>query len=190
MYWEGTVSGNKICFLRPDQATITIEDIAHGLAFQTRFCGQTTAPYTIAQHSVLCARYVIESGSGEFAIEALMHDAAEAYMGDCCSPLKDLLGESWFQAEERLEYAIACAFDLRDGGKDIIKEVDIRLLFTEKRDLQPDGPDWDWGKEIIPYPERIHAWPMYHARTSFLKTFKELWNKRYPTSSSDVGISR
>ena len=42
----------------PSIADVAIEDIAHGLAFQCRFNGQTQHFYSVAQHSLMVAALV------------------------------------------------------------------------------------------------------------------------------------
>ena len=68
---------------------MSIEDIAHGLAFQCRFNGQTGTFYSVAQHSLMVMSLVPE----ELQFAALLHDAAEAYLGDMVKPLKNLFPE-------------------------------------------------------------------------------------------------
>ena len=50
-----TRSGRRVALLNPSPAQIVIGDIAHGLAHQCRFNGQTNRFYSVAQHSVLVA---------------------------------------------------------------------------------------------------------------------------------------
>ena len=66
---------------------IALEDIAHGLAYQCRFNGQTKTFYSVAQHCLMVADLV----SDELRAAALLHDAAEAYLGDMVKPLKALI---------------------------------------------------------------------------------------------------
>ncbi len=57
---------------------IDIRDIARGLATEYRYSGQTISPYSVAEHSVLVSLFV----PPELAKQALLHDAAEAYLKD------------------------------------------------------------------------------------------------------------
>ena len=72
LYWEpdvingspmsklyvSTYLGNRFYPLEPRIDDVAIEDIAHGLAYQCRFNGQTSAFYSVAQHSLIVAALV------------------------------------------------------------------------------------------------------------------------------------
>src|SRR5690554_4041634 len=70
-----TRSGRNVSLLNPSAGQIEIGDIAHGLAHQCRFNGQTSKFYSVAQHSVLVA-FILPA---ELKLAGLLHDAAEAY---------------------------------------------------------------------------------------------------------------
>ena len=117
-------------FLEPEKHRFYIEDIAHSLSLTNRFSGHTQNAYSVAQHSILCSRICPE----EYALEKLMHDAAEAYLGDIASPLKQLLPE-YKVIEERVERAIAKQFNLAYPFPKCVKEVDMIMLRTEFEDV-------------------------------------------------------
>src|SRR5689334_25068051 len=81
-------SGAWFDFAAPHDSPFTIEDIAHGLANICRYSGQCRRFYSVAEHALLVA----ETAAG-FELEALMHDAAEAFLGDITRPLKQMLPE-------------------------------------------------------------------------------------------------
>lgn len=96
-----THSGARIDPLNPDPDDIVLEDIAHGLARTARFSGQI--PFlSVAIHSLNVAARV-EGAKTQLA--ALMHDAAEAYLGDLASPVKARL-RGYREAEEVLRQTI------------------------------------------------------------------------------------
>lgn len=178
MTWISTLSGRKIDLLAPDPDQIDIEDVAAGLAALPRWCGQTQARgravhYSVAQHSWLCSKRC-----PTHALAALLHDAAEAYMGDCPRPLKALLGGAWHEIESRLQAAIFARYGLPPEIPAAVKRVDDRLLMTERRDLQPLCPPWDprgdgsdWPK---PYPWHVAPWPPGQARVAFAAQLRRL----------------
>lgn len=173
MTWISTLSGKRIDFWNPDPDEIAIEDVAAGLAALPRWCGQTQAHgravhYSVAQHSWLCSKRC-----PTHALAALLHDAAEAYMGDCPRPLKRELGITWTIIETRLQRAIFAKFGLPPEIPAAVKAIDDRLLMTERRDLQPLCPPWE-GDWPDPLDFAISPWPGEQARTAFLARFTQL----------------
>src|ERR1700757_1336901 len=82
--WIQTFSGKRFSLLEPQPDQICIEDIAHALSLQARFTGHVKYHYSVAQHCWYASQIV----APEFALEALMHDASEAYIGDMSRPMK------------------------------------------------------------------------------------------------------
>ncbi|MFH1495895.1 MAG: phosphohydrolase, partial [Pseudomonadota bacterium] len=105
--YVSTYLGNRFYPLEPRIDDVAIEDIAHGLAYQCRFNGQTSAFYSVAQHSLIVASLVPE----ELRFAALLHDAAEAYLGDMVKPLKVLL-PSFSEIEDSVTRIIGERFDV------------------------------------------------------------------------------
>lgn len=87
MSWILTSTGKVFEYLHTTEDQIDINDIAFGLSRESRFAGQTSHFYSVAQHSLAVARAV----PLDYALEGLLHDAAEAYCKDLPSPLKALL---------------------------------------------------------------------------------------------------
>lgn len=76
-----TFSGKHFYYDRINKDDIDINDIAVSLSNICRFAGHLSHFYSVAQHAVLCSQLVPQ----EFAFEALMHDATEAYCQDIYS---------------------------------------------------------------------------------------------------------
>ena len=127
-----TYSGMRIDYLKPTPDMFKLEDIAVALSRIARFNGHTDrfiTPYSVAEHSIHVSKLVPQ----RLAAAALMHDAAEAYLGDVISPLKKLL-PGYVALYKRTEEAIAQKWDL-DLGHPEIKIADEKALNTELRDL-------------------------------------------------------
>lgn len=134
-----THSGIEFDVCNPDPDLIEIEDIAHALSHICRFTGHTKHFYSVAQHSYLCATLV----PPEHALEALLHDAAEAYIGDVSSPLKAQL-PGYQVIEANLEQAIRQRFGLPAQKTPWVKEADLQMLAAEKAHLMPQFEEpWD-----------------------------------------------
>lgn len=167
-----TRSGLYFDFLDPQPDQISIEDIAHALANICRFGGHSHRFYSVAQHSVLVSRIV----EPDHAFAGLMHDAAEAYVGDIPAPLKQLLPD--FKAvEARVEAAVAAKFGLAISKHPEIKRADLVALATEKRDVCKNADAWGldaWPPLATPLPSI--SIPM--AKALFLERFHELTAQR------------
>lgn len=88
-YWIETFSGVRFDLIEPKEDDILIEDIAHALSNLCRFSGHTKVFYSVAQHSLMLCDLVEE----KYRLQALLHDASEAYLSDIPSPLKFYLPE-------------------------------------------------------------------------------------------------
>lgn len=173
-----TSSGVYVNYVNPLVDSIRIQDIAHGLSNECRYAGQCRTFYPVGQHCVLASYFVPNA----LAMEALFHDSTEAYLKDLPTWLKLLL-PGYREIEEKFDVVIRTKFGLtldpeaRLANKKIIKEVDYKLLATEKRDLMPqDGEDWTYLKDVSPMPFTITPWSPKKARRKFLARFEELKN--------------
>lgn len=151
----------RVHVLDPDPDQICIEDIAHALSNICRFGGHTSNFYSVAQHSVHVANLV----PVELALDGLMHDAAEAYLGDVINPLKVLL-EDYKKIEEKLLYLIAKKFGFNYPICAEVKKADSYMLIVEYKRFFTNSPVAS-GIDIIPLPPKV-------AEELFLKTFKEI----------------
>lgn len=129
-----TWSGGRIAPTKPRAEDVKITDVARGLANACRWNGQCPF-YSVAEHSVLVSYLV----SPDHALEALMHDAAEAYLTDMARPVKthSRLGTLYLDYEAELEEVIARRFKLRWPWADVIKKADCAMGFAEAKRLVP-----------------------------------------------------
>lgn len=173
MSWIQTYTGIAFDVLVPKPEQIAIEDIAHALSNLCRFAGHCRAFYSIAQHSVLVSRAV----PPEHALQALLHDAPEAYCVDIPRPLKRSDAMAGYRVvEERLWLCCAVAFGVPREMHRLVKQHDTRALLTEQRDLM--GPQAEaWRDSAEPYAETIVPLPPRKAKVLFLDRFAELTGK-------------
>lgn len=174
-----TASGGQMWPLDPEPEDVQIEDIAHALANVCRFGGHTRTFYSVAQHSILVSQWC----PPEYALWGLLHDAAEAYIGDMVRPIKygSEVGKHFQRVEERLLAVIAQAFGLSSPEKQFIPEAvkaaDDWILAAEARDLM-GNPEWAVSIRVeafratgaIPPPVVPTIEPLnpYEARMEFL----------------------
>lgn len=168
-----TQSGNYFNFEYPGTSEVYIEDIAHALSHICRFNGHTHTFYSVAQHSVLVSK-VVEWIDPSRQMEGLLHDAAEAFIGDVARPLKQLLPD-YKVIEERVERAIFPIFGIQYPLSKAVKTADLILLATEQRDLMPEHDDqWALIKEIKPLQESIMPMSPGEAFRAFMQRYEEL----------------
>ena len=169
-----TKSGRRVSLLNPSPSQIVIGDIAHGLAHQCRFNGQTNKFYSVAQHSVLVASILPR----ELRLAGLLHDASEAYLGDVVQPLKDLLPE-YQSIEANFCEVLGARFGVNLQHNDAIRHADLVVLATERRDLMPmDTADWSSIAGITPLSRTIKPKSPEAASAQFMEMFFMLTNQK------------
>ncbi|MEC5321196.1 HD family hydrolase [Brenneria populi subsp. brevivirga] len=170
MSWISTYTGRHFNYAEPSFDDICIRDIAHALSQINRFCGHTYWPYSVAQHSV-GASYIVPP---EFAFEALMHDAHEAYVSDMMSPLKCLLPD-YKQVEANVEVMVRLHYGLPLRMSAEVKHADLVMLATEKEALlHPNSGDWPILDGIEPSTQIIVPMSAADAEREFMNRFNEL----------------
>lgn len=161
-------SGSYFDFEVPEESEVTIMDIAHGLSHICRFTGQCHTFYSVAEHSILCSQRV----PPEHAFAALMHDAAEAVMGDVSRPLKSLLPD-YKKIERRVERAILGKFGLSAEMHPAVKAADMEMLAFEQQIVMLNSDNWP-GIEIAGETPDIDFLPPPDAYAAFIRRFYEL----------------
>jgi hypothetical protein len=156
--------------LNPDPADICIEDIAHALASNNRFTGHARIPYSVAEHCVRMSHIT----PPELALDALMHDVAEAYIPDLAAPVKrDPRLAIFCEMEDKIEAACRAALGLPGDEHDPrVKEFDNIMLVTEARDLGLAW--WNWRYDSKPLDDEIVPWNWERAKRNFLARWEEL----------------
>lgn len=175
--WIQTVSGGMVFPTAPDPREINLEDIAHSLAMQCRFNGHCREFYSVAQHSVIVSRHC-----HRFPLLGLMHDAAEAYVGDIVRPIK-LQIKAFSELEQTVWRSIAAMFGLpmraSAAARDEVLRMDAAVLATELRDLMAPPP-WPWAGNQKPLEEVIVPVEWREAKRMFLDRFRLLTEEPLP----------
>ena len=184
--WIFTTTGGRYFPTTPRPEEVHIWDIAHALAYLNRYTGHARFPVSVAQHSVLCARLAPQW----IALEALLHDAAEAYLGDVSRPVKQFLKTqvtrmdccSYCDLEKLNLDAISARFGLRwdDETWRRIREVDNLALAIEVRDAHcPEFHRLLEERGIRADPNwRVQSITPQYAKRRFMEEFERLRRDR------------
>jgi hypothetical protein len=170
--WIQTGNGAQFYLLDPKPKSIHLGDIAHALSLLCRYTGHVRCHYSVAQHSVLVSRLV----PPQHALWGLMHDASEAYINDISSPLKHCPEMDFYRRVERVIMGAVCRrFGLPLEQPAEVRDADLRLLVTEKRDLLGPSPEpWPVEATHEPLVEHIIQWEARAAEEAFHARFREL----------------
>lgn len=154
----------------PDSCPVTRYDVAHALANICRFTGHCHRFYSVAQHSVIVSQIVPPHD----ALAGLLHDSAEAFVGDVSKPLKCLLPD-FAVVEARIERSVLKRLGVRLPLPESVKWADRVLLRTEQRDLMgAEGHVWEFTEGQFPLPDRILPMDPIEAEQLFLERWEEL----------------
>jgi len=170
-------SGNYFDYDNTENSEVTLSDLAYALAFTARFSGQCVSRrtgkrvyYSVAQHCEIMSRLVPQ----RLMYAALMHECGESVCGDLNTPLKSKLPD-YRRIEKQCERAIMSTFKVGEYDHLTLKEFDVRLWVTERRDLM----NWDgqrWGEDDIAEPFDFEIVPLgpYEAANVFIARFFEI----------------
>ena len=175
-----TLSGRRVNPLDASPEDIDPVDIARALSNLCRFGGHSRHFYSVAQHSAIVCDLLEERGAtADELMAALLHDAAEAYLGDLPHPIKHRseLGAAFRVAEKRLEAVIAERFELPDAAARI-KPLDRALLATER--LVFSEVRWNWPEldGVEPLDLEIDPWEPDRAQDEFTRRYERISAQR------------
>jgi hypothetical protein len=192
-----TFTGRKLNPLRLEPGDVVIEDVAHALALCNRFAGHTREPISVAQHSVYAAEIVKGHryrDAGRTQLQALLHDAAEAYLGDVTKWLKGSPEMAYYRAcEEAVQAAVYRAFGRATEDAEPVRAADRLLVRYEGRKGFGDhwrvlGMNPEAGSRYADLrPEEVlvldtyfggwRFWSWQEAEARFLETFHGLYTE-------------
>lgn len=144
-----TYTGKNFDPLDVDESLLDIKDIAHALSLMCRGNGHVQHFYSVAQHSLACAKEAKERGySKEIILGCLFHDASEAYLSDVTRPIKKEL-TYYLEVEDILQNTIWKHFInriLTKEDKKFIFEIDDEMLSLELKELLNEEINDDYLK--------------------------------------------
>jgi hypothetical protein len=163
--WVGsiiTARGTQFDIINPHPEQFDIYDIARSLSHVCRFNGHLPTFYSIAEHSVRVADWLQAKGQSPLiCLTGLLHDAAEAYVGDMVRPLKQMSEMSSFR--NVIEPRVARVLHETLGGvfphPDIVHDSDRALYDWEVANVRTG---------IVP------GWPPADAFSNFLSKYESL----------------
>ncbi len=174
--WMVTFRGIVFWPLDPRPEEVDVRDIAHHLARTCRWNGAVRKYYSVAEHCVLLAAHFTDGHPRELARWALLHDAAEAYIGDVIRPLKHSL-TGYAEIERRLEHVIWARFGLEGDLPAIVKTADTAIIGDERAHLFRDSSierqirrEGETGLGLRPF-----EWSPQRATMEFLSSFNDLF---------------
>lgn len=157
-------------FRRPDLTDLSVQEVATSLSRLFRWRG--SIPVSVAQHSVVLARYV--KNDDDLARWCLLHDATEVLIGDLPSPLKALPSMQPIRnAERRMLEAVAHRFNLPLPEPPELRVLDVRIRRNECLEFLPSALPTTQGIR----PLRVDLappWSSAKARREFLAEARRL----------------
>lgn len=188
-----SANGRKIYPFDPRPEEIDITVVAHHLATNNRWNGatqhkrfKTRITFSVAEHSVYCARYVREVlNRPDLELETLLHDAPEYLFGDLIRPFKHhpLIYPVIKPIEDRAEEAVATKWNLIFPLPKEVKMADEAVCAAESIQIVPKDPreEWQSGKlhdDSAAAPYEIQMLDAYAAKEMFLMEYEDAIRRR------------
>lgn len=169
-------SGLYFDLANPQPHQFAFVDIAGALSKLCRFGGQCIRFYSVAEHSYLCWEQAVIDGLPHKIQQAIfMHDAAEAFIGDCVNPLKIMLHD-YNVIETRIERCIGCKFGIDfEAYSDEIRKIDREMLIAERRALfSRDDEKWTGELDVRCIRPVFRHWPDHISEERFYQQAEDL----------------
>jgi len=161
----------KFSLLNTKPDMIHIEDIAKGLAYKPHFSGFSPRFFSIAEHCLLVEQLASQYNVDDYhaRLEALLHDASEAYTGDMIKPLKNLL-PNFVIIEKRIQSVIYKSFGITPKGY----TLNVKWFDNHAQDIEADA---FYGAKESGYASYIKYLTPDIAYSNFLNRFHYLQYK-------------
>lgn len=187
--WSQSYSGERYWILDPLPEEVHLVDIVVGLSNAARYRGQTKFFYPVLTHCVLVSRAVeklaIDRGwsipaAREAALDGLLHDGSEAYLGDVARPLKRQRAmREYCRVEALWEETIRTRFNITSNPQihALVKECDNRIVLDEIYTIMRDPDMWARSgryADMEPLGIEIPNWTREECTKQFYLRYQEL----------------
>ena len=187
--WSQSFSGERYWSLDPLSEEVHLVDIVQGLVNAARYRGQTKFFYPVLTHSILVSQATENlawdkgwslQACKDVALEGLLHDASEAFLGDVARPLKRMKTmREYCKVEALWEDAIFKRFDIESTPvtKKLVKEADSRIVLDEIKVLMKDPGMWERAgryPDLEPLGIHVPNWTQEKAIEEFYARYKYL----------------
>lgn len=155
--------------LNPDPKKLHLSHIARGIASIPRFRGQSKCNYSVATHSRWVANLAAAIAPRRritpsvATVYALLHDAAEAVIGDIPRPIKQLFPEL-DAIEQRILSTIYQKLDIPEPSQEVtrlVQDADNLILYVEAERLFGGFEGWNLKpipKDVVYYEVSRASW--------------------------------
>lgn len=160
-------SGKIIDLEDPHPNHILLGDITHALSNIARFAGHARSFYSVAQHSVFLSWIV----PPEHRLQALLHDASEAYLQDLSGPLKhSCYLADYRKLEDKMQHRIFMKFGIEPVS--LVRDFDHMLSYDELDQLVLGRPS-SLGRTRHDFLRPIIEWTCTEAEDAFGQALEE-----------------
>ena len=169
-----TYTGVVMYPLAPKEEDFNITDIAHALSQMTRANGHFDTFFSVARHSINCA---LEAGSRGYSkkvqLLCLLHDGAEAYIGDMTRPLKQQI-PYFSEIEREYQKIIFSKYigELTDEEIRLARGIDDSMLYYEF--ILFNGEEINVEATPVSVNLKNSIKPIDETKREFLELFTEL----------------
>jgi hypothetical protein len=181
--WMQTFTGRQYWPLDPHPDEVCVRDIAHHLAMLCRYTGACIRFYSVAEHSVHVSHVVeryVRNAPREVVLNALMHDAAEAYCNDIARPVKrEIVGYDAIEGANMANIVEALELPgVSPAAGGIIKQADNAMLLAEQATIMAPAPH-AWQPVDVPDEMRQIALERMHLAAYGPEAAERLFMGRY-----------
>lgn len=185
LFEEGKVrlySGKYVKLTELTEDDICLEDVAHALAMKCRWNGNSSGFFSILSHTLL-VQFLLDDKNNN-TLQALLHDAHEAYLFDIPAPVKTL---EPFIPLVKLEKDIQSIIN-RKYGIDTCDTVDVKRADTDALRLEWNSCVLNNGAEELNSLLRINT--LEEAKRKFFYYFSLAYSVQVPEGQKSKSVNR